>query len=98
MPSVTVKKGNAVLKNGTDYTVTYSNNIDAGTATVSVTGKGNYTGTVKKTFTIKAPEPVPEPAPEFNLPDNGLIWEGDRFELSVLEARHLLFHHQIPEL
>ena len=40
----------------TDYTVDYSNNINAGTATVTVTGQGIYTGTVSKTFTIdKAP-------------------------------------------
>ena len=52
MPTVTVKNTDKTLVNGTDYTVVYSDNIDVGTATVSVTGKGNYTGTVKKTFTI----------------------------------------------
>ncbi|MEE1303608.1 MAG: hypothetical protein U0K68_00435 [Agathobacter sp.] len=36
----------------TDYTVSCSNNINAGTATVTLTGKGNYKGTVSKTFTI----------------------------------------------
>ena len=42
------------LVNGTDYTVTYKNNTKAGTATVTITGKGSYTGTVSKTFSIKA--------------------------------------------
>ena len=41
------------LKKGTDYTVSYKNNINAGTAKVIIKGKGNYTGTVTKTFTIK---------------------------------------------
>ena len=40
------------LKKGTDYTVSYKNNTNVGTATVTITGKGNYTGTVKKTFKI----------------------------------------------
>lgn len=51
-PAVTVKYGNTVLKKGTDYTVDYRNNKNAGTAKVIITGKGNYTGTVTKTFTI----------------------------------------------
>lgn len=51
-PSVTVKNGNTTLTNGTDYTVAYSNNVNAGTATVTITGKGKYKGIVKKTFTI----------------------------------------------
>ena len=51
-PSVTVTAGNKKLKKNTDYVVTYKNNLHAGTATVTVTGKGNYTGTVTKTFTI----------------------------------------------
>ena len=40
------------LKKGTDYTVKYENNTAAGTATVTVTGKGNYKGTLTKTFKI----------------------------------------------
>ena len=60
-PSVTVKDGTKLLRNGQDYTVTYSKNVDVGTATVTVTGKGDYTGTsavkfviVKANNTIKA--------------------------------------------
>lgn len=41
-----------VLTKGTDYSVRYSNNKNVGTATVTITGKGCYTGTVKKTFSI----------------------------------------------
>ncbi len=51
-PAVTIKNGTATLTNGTDYTVSYTNNTNAGTATVTVTGKGNYAGTITATFTI----------------------------------------------
>ena len=52
-PGVTVKLNGKTLKNGTDYTVSYSNNTKVGTATVKITGKGNYTGSISKTFKIK---------------------------------------------
>ena len=52
-PSVTVKVGGKTLKNDTDYTVSYSNNTKVGTANVTITGKGNYTGSVSKTYIIK---------------------------------------------
>ncbi len=55
-PAITVKDGSKILTRETDYTVDYSNNKNAGTATVTVTGEGNYTGTKKAYFTInKAP-------------------------------------------
>ena len=52
-PGVTVKLNGKTLKNGTDYTVSYSNNTKVGTATVKITGKGNYAGSVSKTYSIK---------------------------------------------
>ena len=52
-PGVTVKLNGKTLKNGTDYTVSYSNNTKVGTAKVTITGKGNYTGSVSKTYKIK---------------------------------------------
>ena len=52
-PGVTVKLNGKTLKNGTDYTVSYSNNTKVGTAKVAITGKGNYTGSVSKTYSIK---------------------------------------------
>ena len=51
-PALTVKDGEKVLTAGTDYTAVYSDNTNAGTATVVVTGKGNYSGTAAQTFTI----------------------------------------------
>lgn len=51
-PGITVKDGNYVLRPGTDYSVSYENHINAGTASAVLTGIGNYTGSVKKGFTI----------------------------------------------
>ncbi|MBE5870062.1 MAG: hypothetical protein E7294_02195 [Lachnospiraceae bacterium] len=51
-PEVVVTYGTKTLVKDTDYTVTYENNINDGTAVVTVTGKGNYDGTVSKTFRI----------------------------------------------
>lgn len=51
------------LKEGKDYTLSYSNNVQPGTATVTVTGIGNYTGTLYRSFIIegKASGPVINP-------------------------------------
>lgn len=51
-PSVTLKDGNTTLKNGTDYTVSYSNNKKIGTAKVTIKGIGNYEGTRTASFKI----------------------------------------------
>lgn len=51
-PAVKVVYNKKALKNGTDYEVTYENNTAVGTAVVTIQGKGNYTGTVKKQFHI----------------------------------------------
>ena len=51
-PTVTVKDGSTTLTSGTHYTVAYSNNTNAGTATVTITGMGNYTSTKNANFTI----------------------------------------------
>lgn len=66
-PVVTVKHGNKVLANGTDYTVTYSDNTNVGTATVTVSGMGIYKGTITKEFAIKEPE---NKEPENKEPEN----------------------------
>ncbi|MDO4308131.1 MAG: Ig-like domain-containing protein [Eubacteriales bacterium] len=52
-PAVTVTYGKTTLTRDKDYTLTYSGNINAGTAKVTVKGKGDYSGTVTKEFTIK---------------------------------------------
>ena len=51
-PEVTVNDGETTLTLGTDYEVAYSNNISAGTATVTISGQGNYKGETTATFAI----------------------------------------------
>ena len=57
-PAVTVKMGETTLTKDTDYTVSYSNNTDAGAAAVTVTGKGDYTGSQTVEFTINPAPPT----------------------------------------
>lgn len=52
-PDLTVEDGGAALTKGKDYDVVYTDNVFPGTATATVTFKGNYTGTAKKTFKIQ---------------------------------------------
>ncbi len=53
-PEVTVVLSNGkVLSEGTDYTVSYENNIQPGTAKVTIAGMGNYIGSIEKTFEIR---------------------------------------------
>ena len=51
-PKPTVVAASSVLKEGTDYTLSYSNNVNVGTASVTIKGKGNYRGSVTKNFKI----------------------------------------------
>ncbi len=55
-PTVVVKDGKKKLVNGTNYTVTYKNNKKIGTATVTITGMGEYTGTKTLKFRIVPPK------------------------------------------
>jgi hypothetical protein len=52
-PVVTVTDQGVKLTKGEDYTLSYENNVNAGKASVIVTGKGKYTGSVKKSFQIQ---------------------------------------------
>jgi len=51
-PEVTVAISGRTLEADKDCTVSYASNVNAGTATVTVTGKGNFTGSANTTFTI----------------------------------------------
>ena len=51
-PRPTVVAAGSVLREGTDYTLSYSNNVNVGTASVTIKGKGNYRGSVTKNFKI----------------------------------------------
>ena len=52
-PDVKVMHGERELEKGKEYTVAFEDNINAGEATVTVTGAGNYTGTISQSFTIE---------------------------------------------
>lgn len=54
MQKLTVNLDETSLTEGTDYEVSYSNNINVGTAKLTVKGIGKYTGTIRKSFKIKA--------------------------------------------
>lgn len=71
-PAVTVEG----LTEGTDYTVSYKNNTSYGTATVIITGAGNYEGTIQLTFTISAPAGIAEEDIEDLQSDLGLSAAG----------------------
>ena len=51
-PEPVVKNGSVKLAKDLSYTVSYKNNVNAGTATLTVTGKNDYTGKISKTFKI----------------------------------------------
>ena len=58
-PTATINFGDYTLRPGVEYDISYSNNIDAGTATAKITGKGNYKEYSSKSFTItKADNPM----------------------------------------
>ena len=50
--TITVRYGSKTLKQGRDYTVQYKDNKNVGTAAAVLTGTGDYTGTVSRTFRI----------------------------------------------
>ena len=54
-PNIVINYNGKELLEGTDYTITYNNNINIGKGTLNITGKGNYTGTTSKDFNIVQP-------------------------------------------
>ena len=70
-PGVTVKGNGTALIRDTDYTVTYENNVDAGTASVIVEGVGFYQGTLTKTFRITPVKILKVELSKYELPYNG---------------------------
>ncbi len=68
IPSVKVTYENSELRLGADYTLTFQNNTNAGTATVIVKGNGRYFGQVSQTFVIqKAEHPKEMPNSTINV-------------------------------
>ena len=66
-PTLTNKFTGKKMVKGTDYKLTYSNNVNAGTGTVKVTGMGKYEGSMNINFKInKAPATIAVPEVNFN--------------------------------
>ena len=78
--SVTLKNGTQLIK-GIDYTLAYTNHTNAGTATVTVTGIGNYIGTAKKTFVISKAA-----APEISWPTASALTCGEKVSDNLLSG------------
>ena len=62
LQDIVITYGNTELIEGNDYRIEYANNINAGTATVAITGTGAYTGVIEKTFKIKKKKITPSVA------------------------------------
>ncbi len=59
-----------ILENGVDYELSYTDNVNCGTATVTITGKGNYTGKVEKSFQITPKTPIKDTDYKITLPED----------------------------
>lgn len=88
-PNVTVKCGVYRLNAETDYILTYSDNINVGTATVTVEGVGNYVGTVKKQFVIIKSEKKLKSISITSYPEKKDYYIGDTIDLTGLEVQAL---------
>ena len=98
-PSVTVKLDGKTLVLNTDYTVSYSNNIQVGTATVTITGKGNYTGSKTASFTItKAPNPNPTPSITCNKTLYKVAYGTKPFKINASSKSKMTFTSSKPKI
>ena len=100
-PQVTVKDGGKVLKEGTDYTKAYSNNVNAGKGKVTVTGKGDYKDTATKEFTISQKAVTPSvtlspvryvwngkvKTPAVTVKDGGAVMAASQYSVSYAAGR-----------
>ncbi|MCR5846590.1 MAG: S-layer homology domain-containing protein [Lachnospiraceae bacterium] len=89
-PTVTVKDGNKTLVKGTDYTVAYSDNINPGTATVTITGKGNYTGTRTTHFSITQDIKSIQDVTVLEIPDQTYTGEAIKPSLTIKDGNRVL--------
>ena len=96
-PEVSIKLGQntiaTTLSNGTDFDYSYRDNTVVGTATITITGKGNYTGTITKTFNIVAQEitvvPTEAGGHVYNGSEQKTTW--NNFDQTKLETTGPLF-------
>lgn len=99
--SITVNLGSTTLNPGTDYELSYTNNTDAGTATVTITGKGSYTGSISRSFAISAKTITPSitlsadtftydgtaKAPTVTVKDGNTVLDSSQYTVSYSSGR-----------
>ena len=81
-PKPIIAIDNKTLKINVDYELSYTNNRDCGAGTVTITGKGNYTGKVEKTFQITPKTPEKDTDYKIALPVDS-TYDGKPREASV---------------
>ncbi|MDO5155291.1 MAG: GH25 family lysozyme [Eubacteriales bacterium] len=74
-PNITVTCGDAVLKKGTDYTLSFKNNKEVGVATATITGKNTYVGTKTISFKILPNQVTGFKAKKHNTKSLTLTWD-----------------------
>ncbi|MBQ7697490.1 MAG: starch-binding protein [Paludibacteraceae bacterium] len=74
--------GTHALQADKDFTVTYTDNILPGIATITVTGKGNYKGTLTTTFEIKK-MPLESSLWAVTLPESNILYDGQKHDASI---------------
>ena len=72
-PAVALTLGDYILELGTDYLLAYSDNTAPGTAHVTVTGIGNFTGELALTFEITAAPPLPDAVLPGDVSGDGVL-------------------------
>lgn len=80
IPSIKISDKDIELQKDTNYTISYKNNINLGTATITITGLGKYSGTVEKTITITAKKLSNE---NITLAEENFVYNGRVQEPSV---------------
>ncbi|MDY3920183.1 MAG: fibronectin type III domain-containing protein, partial [Candidatus Limivivens sp.] len=89
--TVTVTYRNHVLEEGYDYSLTFTNNVYVGEATVTISGKGRFTGSFTKNYNIN-PQPVETVSVTAGEPHSLLVaWDAseqaDYYEVEYSENR-----------
>lgn len=74
-PKVVIKNGNYTLVQDVDYTISYTNNKELGTALVNITGKGDYTGIKYQSFNIIVPQVANLKVSKFYWKKLDLTWD-----------------------
>ena len=92
----TINDAEVQLEEGRDYTIAYQSNTNAGTATVTVAGKGNYTGAVPVEFTIN-PKVLTLKDEDVTIDSNGFVCDGNVYEYTGEEIKPVLTINGLAE-